>query len=248
MPDLEKPWVDHLEELRRRLIRVILFFTGFFVTGLFFNRPLIDVLTWPIAGLSIPLVFTSPAEGFLVTLKVAMCFALFASVPILLWHTWQFVKPGLQEKERGAVLPLFLASSALFLAGAGFCYFLVLPVTLKFLLGFGSAHFQPFLSVGQYSSFVGFMLLAFGVSFNFPLVLIGLASLGILTAAWLRHQRKIVILAIVILAAILTPSPDALSQLLLAFPLYLLFEITVVVTSWMEKKKPGYSPQNLHCS
>ncbi len=236
MPDLEKPWTDHLEEFRRRLIVCLTVLAVFFAAGLAIHKKLLAVFTRPLQNLDAPLYFTAPAEGFLVVLKVAFFFALFAAMPFVIWQLWLFVKPGLEKQERTGVLCVFGASAILFLFGALFCYFLVLPVALKFLLGFGSAEFKPLLSVGHYSSFVGFMILAFAISFNFPLVLLGLAMAGILTAAWLRHSRKFVVLGIFILAAILTPSPDVISQLLLAAPLLLMFEITIFIISLMEKK------------
>ena len=237
MSDQAIHWTEHLEELRKRMIISLSFLGAFFILGLFLHRPLIRILTWPLEGLSAPLYFTSPEEGFMVTLKVALFFGLIMGFPFILWQLWKFVNPGLQENERGGLFIAFLVSFALFLFGVAFCYFLVLPTALKFLLGFGSVEFRPLLSVGKYSSFVGFMMLAFGISFNLPLVLIALAQVGIVTAAWLRHQRKIVVLSIFILAAILTPSPDLISQLMLAAPLLVLFEITILVTAWMEKKK-----------
>ena len=237
MSDQELHWTEHLEELRRRLIISVAVLAVFFIAGLFISRPLIRVLTWPLEGLATSLYFTSPEEGFMVTMKVALFFSFFATFPIILWQLWQFVRPGLEEKERVGLFILFLVSFGLFLFGSLFCYFLVLPTALKFLLAFGSAEFKPLLSVGKYSSFVGFMILSFGISFNLPMVIIGLAQVGIVTAAWLRHQRKVVVLGIFILAAILTPSPDVISQLMMAAPLFVLFEITVIVTSWMEKQK-----------
>lgn len=236
MPDLEKPWIDHLEELRHRLLICAGFLAAFFALGLAIQKQLIALLIRPLRDLSTSLYFTSPAEGFLVALKVAFFFAILAALPVVLWHLWQFVKPGLAEKERSALFPLFLISVGLFLTGVLFCYFLVLPTALKFLLSFSSAYFKPLLSVGHYSSFVGFMLLAFGISFDLPLVVIGLAQLGIVTSAWLRHQRKFVVLGIFILAAILTPSPDVISQVLLAIPLLLLFEATIWVTALLERQ------------
>ncbi|MBI4971143.1 MAG: twin-arginine translocase subunit TatC [Candidatus Omnitrophica bacterium] len=237
MSNKELHWTEHLEELRRRIIFVVIFLAIFFVVGLFIHRPLIHLLTWPLEGLSTSLYFTSPEEGFMVTLKVALFFGLFATFPFILWQLWAFVRPGLEEKEGVGIFVVFLAATALFLFGSLFCYFLVLPTALKFLLSFTAAEFKPLLSVGKYSSFVGFMILAFGISFNLPLLVIGLAQVGIVTAAWLRHQRKIVILGIFIIAAILTPSPDVISQLMLATPLLVLFEITILITAWMEKRK-----------
>jgi len=237
MTDAEKPWVEHLEEIRRRILVSLGFLAGFFIIGLVMYKSLIRILTWPLQHLSTSLYFTSPEEGFMVMLKVALFFAFFATFPILLWQFWQFVRPGLTDQERGGLFVMFVIATALFLFGSLFCYFLVLPTALKFLLSFGSTEFRPLLSVGKYSSFVGFMILAFGISFNLPILLIGLAQAGIVTTAWLRHQRKFVILGIFILAAILTPSPDVVSQLMMALPLFLLFEITVLVTAWLEKQK-----------
>lgn len=237
MSDQELHWTEHLEELRKRLIVSVAVLGVFFVAGLFISRQLISVLTWPLQGLDTSLYFTSPEEGFMVTMKVALFFSFFATFPIILWQLWQFVRPGLDEKERVGLFVLFVVSFGLFLFGALFCYFLVLPTALKFLLSFGSAQFKPLLSVGKYSSFVGFTIFAFGISFNLPLVIIGLAQVGVVTAAWLRHQRKVVVLAIFIIAAVLTPSPDVISQLMLAAPLLILFEITILVTAWMEKQK-----------
>ncbi len=237
MADREIPWIDHLEEMRRRILASLVFLSVMFAGGIAVHKQLIKILTWPLSGLSTPLYFTSPAEGFVVALKVALFFALFVSMPFILWQLWQFLKPALFEHERTGIFILFSAATLMFVIGSAFCYFLVLPVALNFLLGFGSAEFKPLLSVGHYSSFVGFMVLGFGIAFNFPLVIIGLAQAGIVTAQWLRHIRKFVVLGIIILAAVLTPSPDVISQLLLAAPLWVFFEITIVVTSIIEKKR-----------
>jgi len=231
------PWVEHLEELRKRVIAIAISLAVFFCLGLVIHQWLIAIIQFPLGNLDTPLYFTAPAEGFLVALKASLFFSFFCTTPVVLWQLWQFLKPGLLENEKKAVFPLFTVSVSLFLIGVSFCYFLVLPTALKFLLGFGSSHFQPLLSVSRYSSFVCFMLLGFGISFNLPIVVLALAHLNIVSAAWLRHQRKFVLLGIVVLAAVLTPSPDALSQILLAIPLFVLYEATILVVSWLEKRK-----------
>jgi len=238
-------WVDHLEELRKRLIYVGIFLSVSFIGGLFIHKQLIDVLTRPLKALGLPLYFTAPTEGFMIVLKASLFFAIFVTFPFVLWHLWQFVRPGLHPKERKAVFPMFTISLLLFLVGASFAYFLVLPTALRFLLSFGSAHFQPLLSVGRYSSFAAFMIISFGISFNLPLVLIALAQLNIVSAPWLRHIRKFVILGIFIFAAIITPSPDALSQILLGVPMLILFEATIIVVSLVEKRRKAPEPEKI---
>ncbi len=231
------PWVDHLEELRKRIIFIAVCLAVFFVIGLGFHKLLLEILTLPLKPLNSSLYFTAPAEGFLIALKASLLFSVIATIPFVLWHLWQFIKPGLLKHEQKAIFPLFTVSVSLFLIGISFCYFLVLPTALNFLLSFGTQYFQPLLSVSRYASFVCFMLLGFGLSFNLPIVIIALAQLGIVTAPWLRHQRKFVILGIFVMAAIMTPSPDALSQVLLAVPLFILYEATIIVVGFIEKKK-----------
>ena len=172
-------------------------------------------------------------------MKAAVFGGLLLSLPVFFTQGWSFTAPGLYEKEKKVFLPLIFVSVLLFLAGAFFAYVFVIPFGLAFLLGFETESLRPMLASGPYFSFMTTMLFAFGILFDFPLVIVALAALGIVNTGTLAGFRKFVIDGIFIVAAVLTPSPDPVSQLLLAVPLYLLFEISLLVGRFFEKKARG---------
>ncbi len=245
-PDFPKRWtggrvagdfVSHLEEFRRRLITCLIIFAAATFAAYFFARPILDWLTWPLRQYGVTnLYFQKPHEAFFIYMKTAGFTGLFFSLPFLFYQLWCFVSPGLYDNEKKFILPLVLISTALFLCGALFGYYFVIPVGLGFLLSFQTESLKPILDVAAYFSFLTGMLLAFGVLFDFPVVVIGLVRLGVVKTAGLKKARRLVIVLIFAAAAILTPSPDPVSQLLLAFPLVFLFEISLWIAAMMEKR------------
>lgn len=216
---------EHLEELRARVIQSLVFF----IIACFFVYPYAGfVLGCVIKPIGV-VVFTSPAEGLLAHINITLYLAFFISLPFFLFEAWQFVGAGLKPRERRyGILFLFL-SCGLFITGAVFAYFLVVPMVLKFLLGFSSNRLMPMIAVGPYVSFAGTIALVFGLSFELPLLIVFLTKAGIVTPQFLSEKRKYAIVLIFIISAILTP-PDCLSQILMAVPLVVLYEIGAVLS------------------
>jgi sec-independent protein translocase protein TatC len=158
------------------------------------------------------------------------------SVPVIFYHLWQFVVPGLFEREIKLVVPVVLASTIFFLIGATFCFLLVLPLSIKFLLGFGTEKLKPMIKIGDYVSFVSYLILAFGAVFELPVIAYFLGKLGIITPRTLTRGRRYAIVGMLVLSSLITP-PDMFSQLMLAGPLYILYEVSIVVVRIVQKKK-----------
>ncbi len=235
-------FLEHLNELRHRLIVCVIFvfITSCLAYGLL-AKPVINLIAKPVGT---QLVFLTPTEAFMVYIIVAFFCGIFISSPVVLFQIWRFVAAGLTKKERLHVLLYAPFSFLLFIGGAYFCYAIILPVTVKFLLGFATESLTPMLSLRSYVTFTGGMLLAFGLVFQMPIVLLFLNELGIINPSMLQKQRKYAILIIFIAAAIMTPSPDVLSQLLMAGPMLILFEISIwlaVFTNYRKRRKEGVS-------
>jgi sec-independent protein translocase protein TatC len=229
----EMPFLEHLEELRRRLIISIGSILILSIAGYFVSDYVLNFITRPVDEVY----FMGVAEAFGVKIKISLFIGLFLSVPIIFYQLWQFVAPGLYQKEIALILPVVLAMSFFFIAGASFCFYLVLPIGIKFLLGFGTEKLKPLLSVGKYVSFVGWMTVAFGAVFELPVVTYVLGKLGIVDAPMLRRGRRFAVLGILVVSAVATPSPDMFSQVLLAVPLYSLYEISIILVALTGKKR-----------
>lgn len=230
-PD-EMPLLEHLEELRTRILFCLAAILVASVFGYFLSDRILAYLIRPVEKVY----FTGVAEAFAVKVKVALFFGLFAASPVVLFQAWKFVVPGLTARELRWVLPVTLALTGFFLLGAAFCFYLVLPIAVEFLLAFGTESLVPMISVSRYISFVGWMTLGFGVVFELPVVVFLLGRLGVVSASGLRRRRRVIVVGILIVSAIITPSPDVFSQLLLAGPLYLLFELSVAVVALTGKR------------
>jgi sec-independent protein translocase protein TatC len=228
-------FLDHLEELRGRLIKCVISVFLFSIVAYFFSGRLIDFLTKPIPEVY----FMSPTEAFSTRIKIALIVGIIASVPVIFYHLWQFVVPGLLEREIKLVVPVVFFSTFFFLVGAVFCFLFILPLSIKVLLGFGTPKLKPMIRIGDYISFISYLTLAFGAVFELPLVFYFLGKLGIVGSQGLAKGRKYAIVAILILSAVITPTPDAFTQMMLAGPLYLLYEVSIVVVKVVERKKRG---------
>lgn len=225
----------HFEEFRRR---ALLGLGAFFLASLaayFFSHPILEFLMEPLKQYTVePLIFQKPYDAFVIHVKVSAFAGFLFSFPVLLTQLWLFVAPALKRKEQRVFLPVLTISIGLFLAGVALAFFYVVPWGLRVLLSFQTETLRPMLSAGAYFSFLTGMLLAFGVLFDFPVILVGLVELGILNTAQLTGSRKPIVVLIFIAAAILTPSPDPVSQLCLAVPLWLLFEASLWVARGRE--------------
>ncbi len=227
----------HLEELRQRLLFSLCVFFAAFVVSFYFSHALLDFLIGPLRAFNqSQIYFQEPYEAFLIHIQIAALAAFVISSPVLLTQMWVFIAPGLYEKEKKLFVPVIAASIALFLFGTWFAYQFAIPWGLYFLLSFQTESLRPLLRIGPYFSFLIGMVLAFGVLFEFPVVIIGLVKLGIVNTRALAKSRRIIIVVLFIVAAILTPSPDPFSQVLLALPLFLLFEGSLWIARCMERR------------
>lgn len=228
---------DHLEELRRRVfICVGAIFMGM-LASFFFSEAILEFLTRPLLNIVGQFYFFSPQEAFLIRLKASLISGVIFSSPVWLWQVWAFVSPGLLLREKKTFLPLVFIITALFIAGAFFSYYLVLPAGLDFLVSMQTPFLEPMISITQYLDFVLMTILGFGLAFNLPVVILALAFMRILNTRVLNNYQRHAVVLILILAAMLTPGPDIASQLLLAAPLLILFELSVFAVWLLEAKR-----------
>lgn len=229
--------LEHLEELRWRLLASLAAVT--LVTGVasFFANPLLEFLITPLKAFGdYTLYFHSPYEGFLTYLKVALFTGILAASPVIFMELWLFVSPGLHRKERKLAASLVAASLALFLIGAALAFWVIVPWGLQFFLGFQTDSLRPLLAVGPYLSFLVGTVLATGVVFDLPVVLLGLVGVGVLTPEALKKARRAVVIVFFIVTAVVTPTTDPLTQILLTAPLVLLYEGCILIARWMKRK------------
>jgi sec-independent protein translocase protein TatC len=234
------PFTQHLEELRKRLIVcAIAVAIGFFIAYAF-KEKIFEVLTRPWiqampAGHEAKLIYTAPHEAFFTYMKVSFIAGFGLAVPIIIFQFWRFIAPGLYENERKYLIPVVFFSTLFFLGGASFGYFLVFPVGFQFFTSFASDSITPLISTKEFLTFSVRLLLAFGFVFELPIFAFFLARLGLISSQFLRRQRKLAIVVIFIVAAMLTPGPDVFSQLLMAGPLLVLYEISVWIVHFFGK-------------
>lgn len=230
------PVTEHLEELRGRIWIVVLSGLVAWAAAFFFSDDLVKILAWPLRRASTlaagSLYFFSPAEAFLIKLKAAGFASLLLTFPVALDQLRRFVAPALERRHRKWLALLPGLGWLLFLAGSAFAFFGVLPFGLRFLLGQGGETIRPLLSVGKYLGFVLWVCLACGAIFEWPLVVWILARTGVLEPELLARGRRFAFMGILILAAAISPGPDVFTQLLLAFPGWLLYEAGVWIARW----------------
>lgn len=238
--DRTMPLLGHLEELRWRLVKSLLAIAVAFIPSFMFVTTLFAFLLQPLHQLPDPppVVGLAPAEAFFAKLKVAFIAAIFAALPVIFYQLWQFVAPGLYQHEKRYVFPFVLFGSFFFLLGAGFCYQVVLPVAYGFFLEeYKTIGVQATLRISEYFSFTSRMLLAFGVTFELPVLAFFFARVGIITHRTLLDFSRYAVVGIFIMAAVLTPGPDVASQLLLAGPLLLLYLVSIGVAYMFGKRE-----------
>jgi len=237
--DEKLPFTSHLEELRTRLIRCAIAVGVGFVVAFGFKERLFGILVNPLIKVMKPgetLIYTGLPEAFFTYLKVAFLTGLMVASPIILHQFWMFVAPGLYKKERRMLAPVVLLSSFFFIGGALFGYFFVFPWGFKFFIGFATDTIRPLPSMKEYFGFSAKLLLAFGLVFELPLVLTFMAKLGIVSVDFLKKNRKYAVLLIFTGAAILTP-PDVITQIMMALPLMILYEISIIGAKVFGRRK-----------
>jgi sec-independent protein translocase protein TatC len=247
MGEQEKiPFTEHLEELRKRLIVCFIAVGVGFVLSYGFKEKLFQILTRPLIRVmqtGDKLIFTGLPEAFFTYLKVAFLSGIILAAPVIFYQFWMFVAPGLYDKEKRLMVPVVVLSTVFFVGGAFFGYFIVFPYGFKFFLGFASETIRPLPSMREYLGFASKLLLAFGVVFELPLIITFLAKLGMVSVSFLKKNRKYALLLFFIGAAILTP-PDVVTQIMMALPLILLYEISIIGARIFGKKSSEEEDNN----
>lgn len=240
MTENEKiPFTAHLDELRNRLVYCFIAVGAGFIISYGFKERLFQILIKPLVsvmGTGDKLIFTGLPEAFFTYLKVAFLSGLILAAPVIIYQFWMFVAPGLYEKEKRLLIPIVFLSSFFFIGGSLFGYFIVFPFGFKFFLGFASETIQPLPSMREYLGFSSKLLLAFGLVFELPIIITFLARLGLVSVDFLKKNRKYALVLFFVGAAILTP-PDVVTQIMMAFPLMLLYEISIIGARVFGRKK-----------
>ena len=253
MEDSKQPLTEHLSELRKRILVSLAFLFLAFIVIFNYSEDLFNVLSFPLKSeikfdltnpylhigekTPVSLVFLAPAEAFWMHMKVSFVASFIFTLPVIFYQIWKFVSPGLLSKEKKYLIPFIVMSTTLFLAGSVFCFVIILPFAMTFLLGYKTGTLTPMISVGSYIDFCLKFILAFGAIFELPLLIIFLTKFGIVSPRSLAKNRKYAILVSFVVAAILTPTPDAFNQVLMAVPIIILYEIGILLSVIIYRKK-----------
>lgn len=243
--EAKMPFLKHIEELRKRLLYSVVAIAICFIPSYYFSEILFDFLMQPLIT-NLPegstMIFTRPAEGFTTYLKIAFFAALILSIPALLYQAWQFIAPALYKNEKKILLPFIFFGSIFFFAGSAFCYYIASPPAFNFLLNeYSSEYVKAFPSIKEALSFFLALILGFGLIFEFPLVSFILARIGIVTSEMLSRNRRYALLISCVIAAVLTPTTDALSMMFMFIPLIVFYELGILVAWVFGKKQDNYT-------
>ncbi len=239
MEEERQPIIDHLEELRWRLVKCAVAIGIGFVLTYAFAQDIFNFLVEPYMAVKPDdsrLIFTSLPEAFITYLKIAFFSGLVLALPVVFYQLWKFVMPGLYEHERKYVIPFVIVTTLFFVGGASFAFYVVFPFAFKFFLDIAGESATAMLTLKEYLNLVIRLLLAFGITFELPVIMYFLAKMGVVNHRMLASQRKYAVVVVVILAAFLTP-PDVISQILLAIPLLGLYEVSIWVTRLVEHNR-----------
>ncbi len=237
----EMPFLDHLEELRWRILWSLLAFVAAFLLAfvlatkynffLLLERPIAPYLEGK------QLIVTHPADPFRLTLSVSIWLGVVLALPVILYQLWAFLSPALYSHEKRVVIPVFMFGTILFLSGIALSYFVILPITLRFLFSIQAASLDMMISAREYFGFAIAMSLAMGAVFELPIVIIGLTAVGVVTPRFLQKFRRYAVVLCLVASALITPGADPLSLLALALPLYGLYEVSVIASAVVHRRR-----------
>ena len=235
-------FLEHLEELRKRIIYAVYGILAGCAVAFFFAQKLTHYLQKYLTQMGGKLIYTEFTGGFFFYFKVGALMGLIIAMPVVLWQLWMFVAPGLYQREKKIVIPFVLSASALFGAGVAFAHFVAIPSMLKFFAQFENEYFSMMVNAGEAFSFYVLMVLAFGIVFQMPILVFFLARFGVVTAGFMWRHFRYAILIIFVIAAVATPSADPVNQTIFAAPMIVLYLISIVVAWAVQKKKPADDP------
>jgi len=232
-------FLEHLDELRKRLVHVVAYIGIGFVICFYFHRPLYDFLAIPftkVAPAGTKLVYTNLTAPFTLAMKVALIAGIFLTIPFTLYEVWKFIAPGLYRKEKKYVVPFLVSSVLLFVTGGTFCYWIALPQAYRFFIDFGSS-FNPMVTIDAYFDLTSVLLLGFGLVFEMPVIVAFLSMFGLVTASFLWNNLKYSIVILVALAAIISPTGDAFNLMLWSAPMIVLYILSIGVAAIFGRRR-----------
>ena len=237
----EMPFLDHLEELRRRLMWILGALTVGVVAAfaILYNIDVIHILTGPIEPYleGGQLVYTHPADAFRVVMLSSFILGIIFALPVIAWHVWAFLSPALYSHEKKVIIPVLIGATLLFAGGAALAFLVIIPVTLRFLLSFQSATLTPMITASGYFGFAFSLSLAFGAVFELPIVIAALTALGLVTPTMLARFRRHAAVMCIVTSAFITPGGDPMSLLIMTVPLYLLYEVSIGLSSIIHRRR-----------
>jgi len=235
-------FLDHLDELRRRLVRIVAYLGAGLVVCFYFSKEIYNFIAVPLMAIlpaGTKMIFTNLTDPFTLYIKVSLLAAVFFTIPLSLYEVWKFIAPGLYRREKRYVFPFMFSSILLFVGGTAFCYYIVLPRVFAVLVKLGE-EFSPQLKIDEYLDLTLVMLLGFGLVFEMPVVVAFLSLFGLVTAGFLWRKFKYALVIMVILAAVLSPTGDAVSLIIWAAPMIILYILSIGVAAlfgWRRKKR-----------